>query len=323
MSSEMEATGVGSSAKRIAVSGAAGLIGSRLVPALRQRGHRVVALVRRTSTDRGDEIYWNPQTAEIEAGKLEGVDVVIHLAGKPLDGERWTPKVKEAIYASRVHGTALICRTLGQFRRPPALLITASATDFYAPSASPVDEVTGHPGTGFVSEMCQAWEAAAAAARDAGIRVVHIRIPSVLGLGDHGMLATFLPLFKLGLGPTLGHGRQLMCFVALDDMVRAIEHIIDREDLSGPVNVLAPQPVTNAQFARSLATILHRPTFVKVPGWMLRLMIGEMADAVLEGDADLRPTRLFQSGFQFLYPDITTALRHELGRGEDDVHPGD
>jgi uncharacterized protein (TIGR01777 family) len=286
MPSETGTPGLSTNAKRIAVSGAGGLIGSRLVPALRQRGHRVVALVRRKPTVPDEEIYWDPQTAEIEADKLEGIDVVIHLAGKPLDGERWTPKVKAAIYASRVDSTALICRTLAQVHRRPGLLITASATDFYASSASPVDEVTGHPGTGFVSEMCQAWEAAAAAARDAGIRVVHLRIPSVLAAGDHGMLATFLPLFKLGLGPTLGHGRQVMCFVALDDMVRAIEHIIDREDLTGPVNVL-----------------------------------GEVADAVLEGDADLRPTKLIQSGFQFLYPDITTALRHELDRGDDHVHP--
>jgi uncharacterized protein (TIGR01777 family) len=300
--------------QRIAVSGASGLVGSRLVPALRERGHQVLPLVRRRSPDHPEEIFWDPQTGELEASKLEGVDVVIHLAGKPLDGQRWTPAVKEAIVASRVTGTTLISRTLARLETPPRLLITASATDYYAPSPAPVNERDGQPGTGFVAEMCRAWEAAAAAARDAGIRVVHLRLPSVLAAEGHSILAAFLPLFKLGLGPTLGSGRQRMCFVALDDLVRAIEHIIDREDLVGPVNVLTPTPVTNAEFVRALATVLRRPAFLRLPRWVLHLAMGEVADAILEGDADLRPAKLTATGFQFLYPDITSALRHELSR---------
>ncbi len=305
-------TGTNPGGKRIAVSGASGLIGSRLVPALRRHGHHAFPLVRTRGGDGIDEVYWNPETEEIEATKLEGLDVVIHLAGKPLDGARWTPKIKEAIYASRVEGTALISRTLARLERRPRVLITASATDFYAASSSPTDEANGRPGAGFVSEMCRDWEVAAAPAREAGIRVVHIRIPSVLAAEGHSILAAFLPLFKAGLGPTLGNGKQLMSFIALDDMVRGIEYIIDREDLAGPVNVLAPKPVTNAQFARALAGVVGRPTFLKVPGWLLRLIMGEVADAVLEGDADLRPTKLTEAGFQFLYPDIASALRHEL-----------
>jgi hypothetical protein len=300
--------------KRIVVSGASGLIGSRLLPSLRERGDQVIPLVRKRSPDHPEEILWDPQKGEIEASRLEGVDVVIHLAGKPLDEERWTPKVKDAIVASRVEGTALISRTLATLKTLPRLLITASATDYYAPSSSPTGETEGRPGTGFVAEMCQAWEAAASAAREAGIRVVHIRIPSVLAAHGHSVLAAFLPLFKVGLGPTLGTGRQLMCFIALDDMVRAIEHIINREELAGPVNVLAPKPVTNAEFAGALAKVLGRPTFLRVPGWLLRLAMGEVADAILEGDADLRPAKLTATGFQFLYPDLTSALRHELSR---------
>jgi uncharacterized protein (TIGR01777 family) len=300
------------SQRRIAVSGASGLIGSRLVQALRQRGDQVLALVRRRAADSPDDIVWDPRTGEIEAAKLERVDVVIHLAGKPLDEERWTPKVKEAIVASRVEGTALIGRTLARLERPPKLLITASATDYYAVSALPTSEADGRPGTGFVAEMCRAWEKAAAEAADAGIRVVHLRIPSVLAAEGHSLLAAFLPLFRIGLGPTLGSGNQLMCFVARDDMVRAIEHIIECEDLAGPVNILAPEPVTNAEFARALASVLGRPTFLRVPRWVLRLAMGEVADAILGGDANLRPAKLTATGFRFLYPDITSALRHEL-----------
>jgi uncharacterized protein len=268
--------------------------------------------VRRSSSNHPDEIYWNPQTGEIEADRMEGLDVVIHLAGKPLDEQRWTPEVKRAIYASRIDGTALISRAITSLKKPPSLLITASATDYYAPSSSPTSEADGKPGTGFVSEMCQAWEAATSVAGEAGIRVVHLRIPSVLAAEGHSLLAACLPLFKVGLGPTLGSGRQRMCFIARDDMVRAIAHIIDREDLTGPVNVLAPEPVSNSEFAHALANILGRPTFLKVPRWVLRLAMGEVADAITEGDANLRPAKLTATGFQFLWPDITSALRHEL-----------
>ena len=298
--------------RRIAISGASGLIGSKLTLSLRERGDEVIALVRHRCKDHASEIFWDPQTGEIEAAKLKGLDAVIHLAGKPLDEQRWTPKVKAAIWASRVNGTALISRTLAGLETPPRLLITASATDFYAPSSLPTSEADGRPGTGFVSEMCQAWEAAAAPAAAAGIRIVHLRIPSVLAAEGHSVLAAFLPLFKRGLGPILGDGRQLMCFIARDDLVRAIEHIIEREDLVGPVNVLAPAPVTNAEFARTLAAVLGRRRFLRIPRGVLRVAMGEVANAIVEGDANLRPAKLSATGFRFLCPDITSALRHEL-----------
>jgi uncharacterized protein (TIGR01777 family) len=299
------------SAMRIAVSGATGLVGSRLLPSLRQQGHELLRLVRHR-TDRPDEVYWNPETGEIDAGRLEGLDVVVHLAGKPLDAERWTPEVKQAVYASRVAGTTLISGALARRGARPNLLVAASATDYYAFSSSPTSEADGRPGRGFVSEMCQAWEGATAAAREAGIRVVNVRIPSVLAATGHSILAAFLPAFRVGLGFTLGSGRQLMCFIALDDMVRAIEHILDHAELAGPVNVLAPEPVTNAEFARALARVLRRPRFLRVPRWVLRLAMGEVADAICEGDANLRPAKLTATGFQFLYPDVSSALRHEL-----------
>ncbi len=297
---------------RIAISGASGLIGSKLTAALSQKGNVIFRLVRNKTDKSPNGVFWDYSTKNIEAERLEALDAVIHLAGKPLDEERWKPKVKEAIYASRVEGTRLISETLARLHSPPPLLISASATDYYEFSTTPVGEDDGKPGRGFVSEMCQAWEGATGAAKKAGIRVVNIRIPSVLAKAGNSLLAALLPLFRIGLGPILGTGRQLMCFVARDDLVRAIEHIMAHEELIGPVNVLTPEPLTNAEFARTLSQVLHKPRFLRLPGPVLRLAMGEVADAILEGDANLRPVKLAASGFVFLYPDLKSALRHEL-----------
>ncbi len=297
---------------RVAISGASGLIGSKLAEVLTERGDTVWRLVRRKMESSPSTVFWDPSTKEIERDRLEALDAVIHLAGKPLDEERWTPKVKAAIVASRIEGTKFLSETLARLHAPPHVFITASATDYYAFSESPVGEDDGRPGRGFVSEMCQAWESATRAAEAAGIRVVHIRIPSVLAKEGHSVLAAFLPLFRKGLGPVLGTGKQLMCFVDRDDLVRAIEHIMAHEELCGPVNVMAPQPVTNSEFATTLSRVLHKPRFLRVPAPVLHLFMGEMADAVLEGDANLRPAKLAASGFKFLYPDLESAFRHEL-----------
>jgi uncharacterized protein (TIGR01777 family) len=298
--------------EKVAISGASGLIGSKLVETFRERGLTVCRLVRARRIDEPDSIYWNYDTGEIEEAGLEGVDVVIHLAGKPLDEQRWKPAVKEAVYASRIRGTALVSETLARLHRRPRLLISASATDYYADSDAPIGEEDGRPGAGFVSEMCRDWEEATGAAREAGIRVVCIRIPSVLAADGHSILAAFLPLFRRGLGPVLGSGKQLMCFIARDDLIRAIEHIMACEQIAGPVNVLAPEPVTNEEFARTLGRVLHRPVFMRVPAFVLRLAMGEVADAILAGDTHLRPEKLEATGFRFDYPDLESALRHEL-----------
>ena len=297
---------------RIVISGASGLIGSKLVESLNQEGDAVSRLVRDRTNDSPDRIFWNPLTKEIERQRLEGTDVFIHLAGKALDEQRWTPRVKKEIYASRIDGTKFISETIGQLESPPHLVISASATDYYAFSADPTGEEDGRPGHGFVSEMCQDWEHATDPAQKAGIRVVHIRIASVLAKDGHGILTGLLPLFRKGLGPVLGNGKQFMCFIARDDIVRAIQHIIDHNELCGPVNMLAPQPVTNKEFASILSRLVHRPQFLHIPGPILRLAMGEIADALLEGDANLRPKKLIASGFQFRWPDLESALRHEL-----------
>ncbi|MGE5176686.1 MAG: TIGR01777 family oxidoreductase [Hyphomicrobiales bacterium] len=300
--------------RQIAISGASGLVGSKLASTLEQRGWSVRRLVRSRPRDDVRDIYWNPETGEIDTARLEGLDVVVHLAGKPLDEQRWTPEVKAAVYASRVAGTTFVSTTLARLADPPRLLVSASATDFYAETAAPVDEAEGRPGTGYLAEMCRDWEAATDAARQAGIRVVTIRIPSVLAREGHSILAAFLPLFRWGVGPILGTGRQLMCFISRDDLIRAVEHIIACDRLSGPVNVLAPEPVTNEEFARTLGRVLRRPVFVRLPGAILRLAMGEVADAILAGDACLRPGKLLATGFRFDHPDLESALRHELAQ---------
>jgi uncharacterized protein (TIGR01777 family) len=298
--------------RKIAITGASGLIGSKLMTALQERGDTVCRLVRQRPAGNSPDIYWNYELREIDAARLEALDAVIHLAGKPLDEQRWTPAVKEAIYASRIKGTAFISETLARLNTPPRLFISASATDYYAESEIPIGEAEGKPGKGFVAEMCRDWEAATDAARRAGIRVVSIRIPSVLASNGHSILAAFLPLFRRGLGTILGSGKQLMCFVARDDMIRAIDHIMVCDQIVGPVNVLTPEPVTQEEFARVLGRILHRPVFLKIPGFILRLAMGEVADAILAGDAHLQPEKLQATGFHFDFPDIEGALRHEL-----------
>jgi len=299
------------SGMRIAISGASGLIGSRLRGAFESEGDEVLRLVRHHSDDAG-EVFWDPATGEIEGERLEGLDVVIHLAGKPLDEQRWNDEVKRAVWASRIDGTALLCTTLATLQRPPRVLISASATDYYAASAAPIGESDGRPGTGFVSEMCRAWEQATEPARAAGIRVVTIRIPSVLGGSGHSIDGALQPLCRRGLGPVFGSGRQLVCFISCDDLVRAVQHIIADDRLEGPVNVIAPAPVTFKTLVRTLSGILGRRTYVRVPGVVLRLIMGEVAGEFLEGDANLRPERLEASGFRHLYPDVEAALRHEL-----------
>jgi uncharacterized protein (TIGR01777 family) len=300
--------------ERIAISGASGLIGSRIATSLQGRGDQIFRLVRSRSIDDPTSIYWNFETAEIEASRLEGMDVVIHLAGKPLDEERWTPKVKDAVYTSRVKGTELISRTLARLSVRPRLLISASATDYYADSETPIGEAEGRPGKGYVAEMCRDWEQATEPARQAGIRVVSIRIPSVLASTGHSLLAALLPLFKRGLGPILGSGKQLICFIALDDLIRAVEHIMACEQIVGPVNVLAPEPVTNEELARTLARVLHRPIFLRIPAFLLRIAMGEIAESILAGDTRLKPEKLLATGFRFDYPNLEAALRHELSR---------
>ncbi|MBO9540468.1 TIGR01777 family oxidoreductase [bacterium] len=297
--------------QRIAITGASGFVSTQLAAFLTSGGHDVRPLVRRTAGER--EIHWNPATGALDLDKLEGVDAVIHLAGESIAGGRWTPERKAAIRDSRVQGTRLLAEGLAKLRRPPRVLVCASAIGFYGDRGEEVLTEASKPGTGFLSEVCQAWEAAADPAREAGIRVVHLRTGIVLSPGG-GALAQMLLPFVMGVGGVIGSGRQWMSWIGFDDLIGAFHHALFTESLEGPVNATAPQPVTNAAFTRTLGKVLGRPTLFPLPAPVVRLVFGELGDALLLEGARVQPTKLEASGFKFHHPDLEAALRSELGR---------
>lgn len=300
-----------SGAWRVAITGASGLVGSYLVSDLQASGHLPLRLVRR---DPGDgEIFWDPERGEVELERLEGLDAVVHLAGESLASGPWTAARKAAIMDSRRKGTEILSRALARLEAPPKVLVSASAIGYYgAHGDEPLDE-SSPPGTDFLAEVCRAWEAATEPARDAGVRVVNLRIGMILA-GHGGALPRMLPPFRMGLGGPLGDGRQVMSWVALEDVIGAIRHAIRTEGLSGPLNATAPHPATNAEFTRTLGRVLGRPAFVPVPAAAIRLMFGEMGKSLLLAGARVLPRRLLESGYAFQYPDLEAALRHALGR---------
>lgn len=287
----------------IAITGSSGFIGTPTVKALEARGHQVVRMVRPGSRHKG--IYWDPSTGQIDRDGLTGVDAVIHLAGEPI-ASIWTPAHKRRIYESRVNGTQLLATTLAQLPRPPRVLVSASAIGFYGnrPDGQPIDE-SAPRGSGFLADVVVAWEAAAEPARAAGIRVVHPRFGLILAKHG-GALKPMLPVFKLGLGGRIGSGRQYWSWVTLDDVVRSILHVLDRS-LDGPVNVVAPSAVTNAEFTKALADTLNRPAFMNVPEFLLKLMGGPAEELVLFG-VHVVPRKLLESGFEFRHTDLRAAL---------------
>ncbi len=295
----------------IVLSGASGLIGSALTRRLNGEGHRVSALVRRTA--RAGEIRWDPESGTLDPADLEGVDAVVHLAGETV-GVRWTAARKARIRNSRVRGTGLLSTALGRLRARPAVLVSASASGIYGDRGDEVlneNSSLGDPKGDFLASVGQEWEAAAEPARAAGIRVVHPRFGLVLSR-EGGALKKMLLPFRLGLGGRLGNGTQWMSWIALDDAVSAITHLLTRETLDGPVNVTAPTPVRNRDFTRILGETLSRPTLFPVPAAALRLAFGQMADGTLLASTRVAPQRLVASGFRFAHPDLESALRHVL-----------
>lgn len=298
--------------RRVVVSGASGLVGSNLVPFLTTGGHRVERLVRRPP--RGDdEIAWAPARREIDAWRLENADAVVHLAGASVAAGRWTPARKASILSSRIEGTRLLCETLAALERPPAVLIAASAIGLYGDAGEAWIDETSAPGSGFLADVCKQWEAATHPARAAGIRVVNLRIGIALSAVG-GALARLLTPFRIGAGGRVGDGRQFMSWIALDDLIGAIHHAMFDPSLDGPVNAVAPAPVRNADFTRTLGRVLHRPTVLPLPAAVVRVLLGEMGDEVLLAGARVRPSKLERSNFRFLLPGLEAALRSELGR---------
>ena len=231
----------------------------------------------------------------------------IHLSGSNLAGHRWTDAFKGEVVRSRVESTRVLATTLAGLKRPPKMLLVASAVGFYGNRGDELLDESSRPGYGFLADACQQWEAAAQPARDAGIRVLHLRFGIVLGAGK-GALGKLLPLFKLGLGGKLGEGRQYMSWISLPDALAGIFYLLDLPSAAGPYNFTAPNPVTNSQFTRILSHHLHRPAFLDVPSFALRLAFGQMADEALLASARAYPARLVAAGFQFAYPSLVYAL---------------
>jgi uncharacterized protein (TIGR01777 family) len=296
--------------RTIAISGSTGLIGSALVAELRREGRRVRRLVRSAGDREADDIVWDPRGAVLEPSALHGVDAVVHLAGEPV-GERWSGGKKERIRRSRVDGTTLVARTLAAMSQPPGVLVSASAVGIYGDRGAEELDETSALGSDFLAGVGREWEAAADPARAAGIRVVHPRFGVVLSPGG-GALGKLLPPFKLGLGGKLGSGRQWVSWIGLHDTIRALVFLLDTPGMEGPVNVVAPSPVTNATLTEAVGHAVGRPTIATVPEFALRLAMGEMADATLLASQRSLPRRLLDAGFRFDHPGIEEAVEAEL-----------
>lgn len=301
---------------RIAIGGASGLIGRQLSAFLTSGGHFVATLVRRAAGPENHEIAWDPEHGALEPESLEGFDAIIHLGGVGIADERWSAGRKEVIRSSRVDSTRLLAETICKLRRPPAALICASAIGYYGNRGDEVLEESSPPGNEFLSEVCVAWENAARLAEQVDVRVVRLRTGLVLS-GDGGALGKMLPPFRMGLGGTVGSGRQWMSWIALDDLIGAIHWLLDHPEISGPVNAVAPGAVTNAEFTRVLGRVLGRPTFAGVPAFAIRLALGEMGERLLLAGQRVVPRVLSEGGFKFLFGDLESALRHELGAKKD------
>jgi uncharacterized protein (TIGR01777 family) len=299
---------------RVAVTGSHGFIGSELVAVLRRGGHDVTRVVRpRPGEGPGaDEVAWDIGAGTIDAAGLEGHDAVVHLAGAGLGDHRWTQAYRREIRDSRARGTALLCETLAKLDRPPRVMVSGSAVGWYGDRGDEALTEASGPGTGFLAGVVRDWEAATGAARDAGIRVVRLRSGVVLDPRGGALRKQLLP-FRLGAGAKLGSGRQWLSWITLQDEVAAVLHLMRSETLRGPVNATAPDPVTNAEFTRALAAALHRPAFLTVPPFALKLGFGrDMAEEMLLGGQRVLPAALEASGFTFRHPHVGAALRAML-----------
>ena len=300
------------SGNTVMLSGGSGLIGTHLERFFAENRIQTIQVIRKKTVVPG-EISWNPESAEPveDLAKLEGICAAVHLSGANVSAHRWTEAYKREIVESRVRTTRALVNVLKHLANPPKSLLCASAIGIYGDRGDAVLTESSEPGRGFLAETCRAWEAEADRAAEGGIRVVHLRFGVVLAHGG-GALAKMLPLFKTGLGGRLGSGRQWMSWIAMDDLVRAVGHIMEVESLHGPINLTAPLPVTNAEFTRALGKALHRPAILPAPAFALRIALGEMADEGLLASTRAVPAKLAGSGFRFDFPEIAGALKAVL-----------
>lgn len=293
--------------KCVLITGASGLIGSALLPLLRSRGYEPVRLVRTRAAVAEDARFWDPAAGVIELRPEDRYEAVIHLAGENLGDKRLTAKRKQKVWSSRMNSTTLLSETLAKTETKPRVLISASAMGIYGDRGDEILTEASAPGSGFLAELCQTWEAAADPARRAGLRVVHPRMGLILTAAG-GALRKMLPAFKFGVGGPLGSGTQWSSWITREDMVRLLLHIIEHEEISGPVNAATPHPARQKEFARVLGKVLHRPALLPVPRLALELLFGRELTATLLGSQRLDPVKAESSSFTFLHPGLREGL---------------
>jgi uncharacterized protein len=299
---------------KILVSGSHGLVGKALMKSLTDDGDEVVRLVRHEPIFGAPEIWWDPGQGRIDAARLEGLEVVVHLAGESIASGRWTDQKKREILESRVKGTLLLSESLAGLSRPPSVFLCASAIGYYGDRGDELLTEQSAPGKDFLAKVCIDWEGATTAAIEKGIRTVHTRFGIILD-DKGGALAKMLTPFRMGIGGRVGSGKQWMSWVSLDDVVSALKFLMGETSTNGPVNFVSPNPVTNAEFTKTLGRVLSRPTWFPVPEFGARLAFGEMADALLLSSQRVEPAILKSKGFEFRWTTLEAALRHILNRG--------
>ena len=297
---------------KVAVTGSSGLIGSAYVEIAKEAGIELVRLVRHDPLSAQNEIRWDPEAGEVDEEGIAGVNAVVHLAGENIGARRWSIAQKARIRDSRVNGTKTISSVVARLDPKPDVLVCASALGYYGDRGGEILTEDAPAGSDFLARVGVDWENASSSASDAGVRVVNLRFGLVVGR-DAPLLTRQLTIFKLGLGGKLGSGRQFFSWISLDDVVRAISHVINTPSIAGPINVCSPNPVTNAEFTKTFGRVLSRPALFVVPRFAMKIAFGEIADTMFSS-VRMSPARLVESGFQFEYPELEGALRHALGR---------
>jgi uncharacterized protein (TIGR01777 family) len=295
----------------ILLTGSTGLIGTALTRHLQSLGHNIYPLYRNPSTEKSH--YWNPEEDQVHLDDEIKLDAVIHLAGENIADSRWSQKKKDSILNSRVHGTRLLAETISQLEHRPELLISGSAIGFYGDTGDNIVDEDSPRGTGFLSDIATQWEAATQAAEDAGIRTIHIRTGIVLS-PQGGVLQKMLFPFSMGLGGVVGNGQQYMSWISIDDVLGIITTMLENDQMQGAYNLVAPNPVTNYAFTKSLGKVLRRPTVSPLPAFVARMMFGEMADALLLSSSRVATSRLKSAGYTFTDSDLTETLSRLLDK---------
>ncbi|HEV8131545.1 MAG TPA: TIGR01777 family oxidoreductase [Acidobacteriota bacterium] len=295
----------------IGIAGSTGLVGSELVKALKNKGHKVRRLVRSENEVGTENVLWSPRQGVRELHRLEGIDGLVNLAGENIASGRWTRSRKKEIYRSRVESTRLLVDRVGRLQKKPSVFVNASAIGYYGGRSDEILDEKSSPGEGFLTDVCLAWESEARRARDKGMRAVFTRFGVILS-AKGGALAKMLPIFRLGAGGRLGSGKQWMSWIAISDAVGAIIYTLENSELQGPVNVVSPNPVQNETFTKTLGRVLGRPAIFPAPAFALKLALGQMAQELLLASQRVVPRELERTSFQFSYPELEPALREVL-----------